>query len=165
MKRQQKAEPPCLRACFSRQVKTRAAVYLPALFRVCAMAGNVFADVQAASVQRRPNRCPEPTTLAASLWIWLPSYPLQRNDGRVGGVQSFLISDALPHCEGSNISKFISPGWFSLCGCDRASIGCTASFMHSLNDSPGSRVVLQGYPIVKHDWLSKWWEGHPSPAA
>lgn len=61
-----------------------------------------------------------------------------------------------PHCEGSNIAKFISPGWFSLCGWDRASIGCTASFMPSLNDSPGFRAVLEGYPIVKRDngWAS-----------
>lgn len=147
MKRQQKAEPPCLRARFSRRVKTREAVYLPALLRVCAVAVNV----QAAAPQRRSNPCPRLTTLAASLWIPLPGYPLQRNEGCVGGVQSFLIRDALPHCEWSNVTKFTSPGWFSLFGRDRASIGCTASFMPSLNDSPGFRAVLEGHPIVKRD--------------
>lgn len=70
------------------------AVYLPE------RAVNALADVQAAALQRRPNRRPELATLAAGLRIRLPGYPSQRTDRCVGGAPSFLIRDVTASLRG-----------------------------------------------------------------
>lgn len=93
-------------------------------------------------------------TPAASLWIWryLDVYCSRTPGLAVRG--------------GSNVTEFISPGWFSSCSWESGIDGCPASFMPSANDSSGLRPLLQGHPIVKtQQRLSEWGEGHPSPAA
>lgn len=95
--------------------KTRVGVYLPSPLGVCVAALPAWtAAVQplahmqsrrqrAAAPQRRAYGGPELTTLAASLWIWLPGYPSHSSDRCVGGVQSFLISNF-----SFNIGLFVS---------------------------------------------------------
>lgn len=82
--------------------RTRVGVYLPLPLGVCVAALPVWAaavqplaDMRAAARQRWAYGGPELTTLAASLWIWLPGYPSRRSDRCVGGVQSFLITAIL----------------------------------------------------------------------
>lgn len=110
-----------------------------------------LADTRAAARQRWAYGGPELTTLAASLWIWLPGYPSKRSDRCVGGVQSFLIKAILLSREHYyKLSPCVVS--ISVAGCegrDRAVIGCAVSFTALLNDSRGFRRVLGGYPIVR----------------